>query len=181
MMDHFNGSPFVLYLKVQHRLSTLTQLQQLRQAKINSIYYNLETHGRAREIPFWKLIFASCVIILWSRVRTTYVEVWPGVNAGRSATPPGDSARVKGTILMGGYQCLVSCRTSIPLLYMYMYNCDFFVCFRTYLFVRALLAKILKLRRYRKAVRNLWSRFELDPSTVARLAGAQSFFFSGSG
>ena len=60
---------------------------------------------------------------------------------------------------------------------MYMYNCDFFVCFRTYLFVRALLAKILKLRRYRKAVRNLWSRFELDPSTVARVAGAQSFFF----
>ena len=62
---------------------------------------------------------------------------------------------------------------------MYMYNCDFFVCFRTYLFVRALLAKILKLRRYRKAVRNLWSRFELDPSTVARVAGAQSFFFPG--
>ena len=60
---------------------------------------------------------------------------------------------------------------------MYMYNCDFFVCFRTYLFVRALLAKILKLRRYRKPVRNLWSRFELDPSTVARVAGAQSFFF----
>ena len=64
---------------------------------------------------------------------------------------------------------------------MYMYNCDFFVCFRTYLFVRALLAKIVKLRRYRKPVRNLWSRFELDPSTVARVAGAQSFFFSGSG
>ena len=63
----------------------------------------------------------------------------------------------------------------------YMYNCDFFVCFRTYLFVPALLAKILKLRRYRKPVRNLWSRFELDPSTVARVAGAQSFFFSGSG
>ena len=34
-----------------------------------------------------------------------------------------------------------------------MYNCDFFVCFRTYLFVRALLAKILKLRRYGKPVR----------------------------
>ena len=62
---------------------------------------------------------------------------------------------------------------------MYMYNCDFFVCFRTYLFVRALLAKILKLRRYRKPVRNLWSSFELDPSTVARVAGAQSFFFPG--
>ena len=60
-----------------------------------------------------------------------------------------------------------------------MYNCDFFVCFRTYLFVRALLAKILKLRRYRKPVQNLWSRFELDPSTVARVAGAQSFFFPG--
>ena len=60
-----------------------------------------------------------------------------------------------------------------------MYNCDFFVCFRTYLFVRALLAKIVKLRRYRKAVRNLWSRFELDPSTVARVAGAQVFFFPG--
>ena len=58
-----------------------------------------------------------------------------------------------------------------------MYNCDFFVCFRTYLFVRALLAKNLILRRYRKAVRNLWSRFEHDPSTVARVAGAQSFFF----
>ena len=65
--------------------------------------------------------------------------------------------------------------------YMYMYNCDFFVCFRTYLFVRAFLAKILKLRRYRKPVRNLWSRFELDPSTVAHVAGAQSFFFSGGG
>ena len=64
--------------------------------------------------------------------------------------------------------------------YMYMYYCDFFVCFRTYLFVRALLPKILQLRRYRKAVRNPWSRFELDPSTVARVAGAQSFFF-GSG
>ena len=64
--------------------------------------------------------------------------------------------------------------------YMYMYNnCDFFVCFRTYLFVRALLAKILNPRRYRKPVRNLWSRFELDPSTVARVAGAQSFFFPG--
>ena len=62
---------------------------------------------------------------------------------------------------------------------MFMYNCDFFVCFRTYLFGRALLAKILKLRRYRKAVRNLWSRFELNPSTVARVAGAPSFFFSG--
>ena len=69
--------------------------------------------------------------------------------------------------------------TSITMINMYMYNCDFFVCFRTYLFVRALLAKILKLRRYRKAVRNLWSRFELDPSTVARVAGAQSFFFPG--
>ena len=64
---------------------------------------------------------------------------------------------------------------------MYMYNRDFFVCFRTYLFVRALLAQIVKLLRYRKPVRNLWSRFELDPSTVARVAGAQSFFFSGSG
>ena len=60
-----------------------------------------------------------------------------------------------------------------------MYNCDFFVCFRTYLFVRALLAKIVKLRRHRKSVRNLWSRFELDPSTVARVPGAQSFFFPG--
>ena len=64
---------------------------------------------------------------------------------------------------------------------MYMYNYEIFVCFRTYLFVRALLAKTLKLRRYRKAVPNLWSRFELDPSTVARVAGAQSFCFSGSG
>ena len=53
---------------------------------------------------------------------------------------------------------------------MYTYICEIFVCFETYLFVRVLLAKTLKLRRYRKAVRNLWSRFELDPSTVARVA-----------
>ena len=59
------------------------------------------------------------------------------------------------------------------------YTCEIFVCFRNYLFVRALLAKTLKLRRHRKAVRNLSSRFEHDPSTVARVAGAQSFFFSG--
>ena len=45
------------------------------------------------------------------------------------------------------------------------------------IFVRALFAKTLKLRRHRKAVRNLWSRFELDPSTVARVACSQSFFF----
>ena len=64
---------------------------------------------------------------------------------------------------------------------MYTYICEIFVCFGTNLFVRALLAKTLELRRHRKAVRNLWSRFELDPSTVARVAGAQSFFFSGSG
>ena len=72
----------------------------------------------------------------------------------------------------------VSVSAATRLAYMYMYNCDFFVCFRTYLFVRAFLAKTLKLRRYRKPVRNLWSRFELDPSTVAHVAGAQSFFFS---
>ena len=60
---------------------------------------------------------------------------------------------------------------------MYMYNCDFFVCFRTYLFVRALLAKIRHLRRYRKPVRILWSRFELEPRTVALVARAQSFLF----
>ena len=60
---------------------------------------------------------------------------------------------------------------------MYMYNCYFFVCFRTYLFVRALLAKILNLRRYRKPVRNLRSRFELDPSTVAPRGGRPKFFF----
>ena len=59
---------------------------------------------------------------------------------------------------------------------MYMYNCDFFVCFRAYLFVWALLAKILKLRRYGKPVRTRWSRFELDPSTVARVTCSQSFF-----
>ena len=34
-----------------------------------------------------------------------------------------------------------------------------------------------EVRRHRKVVRNLWSRFELDPSTVARVAGAQSFFY----
>ena len=62
---------------------------------------------------------------------------------------------------------------------LYTYVCEFFVCFRTYLFVRALLAKTQKLRRHSKAVRNLSSRFDLDPSTVARVAGAQSFFFSG--
>ena len=61
--------------------------------------------------------------------------------------------------------------------YMYTYICEIFVCFGTYPFVRALSAKTLKLRRHRKAVRNLWSRFELDPSTVARVAGSQSFFF----
>ena len=61
----------------------------------------------------------------------------------------------------------------------YKYLCEIFVCFRTYLFVRALLAKNPKLRRHGKAVRNLSSRFELDPSTVARVAGAQSFIFSG--
>ena len=55
--------------------------------------------------------------------------------------------------------------------------CEIFVCFGTYLFVRAL----LQLCRHRKAVRNLWSRFELDLSTVARVAGAQSFFPFGSG
>ena len=60
---------------------------------------------------------------------------------------------------------------------MYTYICEIFVCFRTYFFVRALLAKTLNLRRHRKAVRNLLSRFELDPRTVARVAGAQSFFF----
>ena len=37
------------------------------------------------------------------------------------------------------------------------------------------LAKTLKLRRHRKAVRILWSRFELDPSTVGRVAGSQRF------
>ena len=56
------------------------------------------------------------------------------------------------------------------------YICEIFVCSGTYLFVPALLAKTLKLRRHRKAVRNLSSRFELDPSTVARVAGSQSFF-----
>ena len=63
----------------------------------------------------------------------------------------------------------------------YTYISDFFVCFRTYLFVRALLVKTLKLRRHRKAVRNLSSRFELEPSTVACVAGTQSFFSGGSG
>ena len=36
-------------------------------------------------------------------------------------------------------------------------------------------------RRHRKAVRNLWWRFELDPSTVARVACPRSFFFSPTG
>ena len=44
------------------------------------------------------------------------------------------------------------------------------------IFVRALFAKTLKLRRHRKAVRNLWSRFEVNASTAARVAGSQSFF-----
>ena len=60
---------------------------------------------------------------------------------------------------------------------MYRYICEIFVCFRTHLFVRALLAKTLKLRRHRKAVGNPSSRFELDPSTVACVADSQSFFF----
>ena len=59
---------------------------------------------------------------------------------------------------------------------MYTYICEIFVCFGTNLFVRTLLAKTLKLRRHRKAVQILWSRLELDPSTVARVAGSQSFF-----
>ena len=56
------------------------------------------------------------------------------------------------------------------------YICEFFVCFGTNLFVRTLSAKTLKLRRHMKAVRILWSRFELDPSTAARVADSQSFF-----
>ena len=60
---------------------------------------------------------------------------------------------------------------------MYTFICEIFVCSRTYFFVRALLAKTLNLRRHRKAVRNLLSRFELDPRTVAGEAGAQSFSF----
>ena len=60
---------------------------------------------------------------------------------------------------------------------MYAYICEIFVCFGTYLFVRALLVKTLKLRGHRKAVRNL-SRFGLDPSTaVARVTGSPKFFF----
>ena len=47
------------------------------------------------------------------------------------------------------------------------YICEFFVCFGTNLFVRALLAKTLNLRRHRKAVRILWSRFELEPMLLA--------------
>ena len=38
-----------------------------------------------------------------------------------------------------------------------------------------------QVRRHGKPVRTRWSRFELDPSTVARVAGAQSFFSAGSG
>ena len=60
---------------------------------------------------------------------------------------------------------------------MYTYVCEIFVCFRTYLFVRALLAKTPKLRRHRKAVRNLSSRFELDPSTICSSRGERSKFF----
>ena len=57
------------------------------------------------------------------------------------------------------------------------YICETFVCFGTSLFVPARLPTTLKLRRHRKPVRNLSSRFELDPSTVARVAGSQKFFF----
>ena len=64
---------------------------------------------------------------------------------------------------------------------MYSYICEISVRFGTYLFIRALLAKTLTLRRHRKAVGNLWSRFELDPSTVARVAGSRRFFPAGSG
>ena len=53
----------------------------------------------------------------------------------------------------------------------------FLVCFGTYLFVRALFAETPKLGRHRKAIRNLWSRFELDPSTVAHVAGSHFFLF----
>ena len=59
---------------------------------------------------------------------------------------------------------------------MYTYIGEIFVCFGTILYVRALLAKTLTLRRYMKAVRIMWSRFELDPSAVSRVAGSQSIF-----
>ena len=36
-----------------------------------------------------------------------------------------------------------------------------------------------QVRRHRKAVRNLWSRFDLDPSTVARVACSRSIFPAG--
>ena len=58
---------------------------------------------------------------------------------------------------------------------MCMWICEILVCLGANLIVRALLAKTLELRRHRKAVRILWSRFELDPSTVARAVGSQSF------
>ena len=38
-------------------------------------------------------------------------------------------------------------------------------------------SQTLKLRRHKKAVRNLSSRFKLDPSTGTRVAGAQFFVF----
>ena len=61
---------------------------------------------------------------------------------------------------------------------MYTYIYETFVRFRTYLFVRALLVRTLKQCRHKTAVRNLSSRDDLDPSTVACVAGAQIFFFS---
>ena len=59
--------------------------------------------------------------------------------------------------------------------HMYSCNCDIFVCFRWYLFVRALFEQKLKLFQM-KAARPLWSRSGSDRSSIERVVGAQSFF-----
>ena len=61
--------------------------------------------------------------------------------------------------------------------HMYSCNCDIFVCFRWYLFVRALFEQKLKLLQ-RKAV-GTPSRSGRDPSSIERMAGAQSCFSAG--
>ena len=59
----------------------------------------------------------------------------------------------------------------------YSYNCEIFVCFRSYLFVRAPFEQKLKLLQ-RKAV-GTPSRSGRDPSSIERMAGAQSCFSAG--
>ena len=61
---------------------------------------------------------------------------------------------------------------------MYTYICDFFVCFGSYLFVRALLAKTLGTSTQEGRQKPV-VELGLDPSTVARVACSQSFFLAG--